>query len=239
MDVVIGGSSGLVGGALISQLAVAGHRPIRLVRSEPDPSADEIAWDPVSGVLDSASLEGVGAVVHLGGAGIGDRRWSGKRKAVIYRSRVDSSALLAETLAQLRKPPTAFLCGSAIGIYGERGDEVLDEASMPGSGFLASLCRDWEAATAPAAGSGIRTVNLRSGIVLSPHGPFLKRQLPLFRLGLGGRLGSADRWVSWISIDDMAAGIAWLLEADLSGPVNMTAPGRFGTARWSAHSEWC
>jgi uncharacterized protein (TIGR01777 family) len=224
MDVVIGGSSGLVGQALTSQLSVTGHRPIRLVRRDAVPGADEISWDPTTGQLDAASIEGVDAVVHLGGAGIGDRRWSGKRKAEIYKSRIDSTSLLASTLAGLERPPSAFLGGSAIGIYGERGDEILDETSSLGSGFLADLCKDWEAATSSAAEAEIRTINLRTGIVLSPEGPFLKRQLPLFKLGLGGRLGSADRWVSWISIDDIAAAIVWLLESELAGPVNLTAP---------------
>lgn len=224
MDVAIGGSSGLIGNAVVSQLALDGHRPVRLVRREPRPGADEITWDPGAGRLDPASLEGMGAVIHLGGAGIGDRRWTESRKSVIYDSRIDSTSLLAGTLAELDQPPTAFLGGSAIGIYGERGDEVLDESSTHGSGFLAGLCQDWEAATAPAQSAGIRTVNLRTGIVLSTDGPFLKRQLPLFKLGLGGRLGNADRWISWISIDDMAASISWLLGAEVEGPVNLTSP---------------
>ena len=220
----------MIGSTLCEKLLETGHEPVRLVRREAA-GADEISWDPVGGTLDSQALEGCDAVVHLAGAGIGDKRWNEARKQELTDSRIRSTHLLATALAGLREPPKAFLSGSAIGIYGETGDKVADEEDADGEpigtgkGFLAELCQQWEAAAAPAAGAGIRTVLLRTGIVVDSKAPFLKRQLPLFKLGLGGRLGSKDRWVSWISLDDEIAAIIWLLgHEDISGPVNLTAP---------------
>lgn len=224
MDVAITGSSGLIGTKLVAALTEAGHRPIRVVRRRPEPGADEIYWKPSEGEIDAASFEGVDAVVNLAGAGIGDKRWTERRKKILWSSRVDSTDLLARTLAGLERRPGAFLSGSGIGWYGDRGDEELTERSSPGGDFMARLCRAWEEATGPAADAGIRVALLRTGIVLDPDGPFLGRQLPFFKLGLGGRIGSADRWVSWISIDDEVGAMVWLLDAALSGPVNLTAP---------------
>lgn len=239
MRVLVTGASGLIGSTLCEKLRETGHEPVRLVRREAK-GADEISWNPAGGTLDSQAFEGCDAVVHLAGAGIGDKRWSETRKQELADSRIRSTHLLATALAGLHEPPKAFLSGSAIGIYGDTGDRIVDEgASGPDAasgtpseiqtdsagGFLADLCKHWEAAATPAAEAGIRTVLLRTGIVVDSKAPFLKRQLPLFKLGLGGRLGSKDRWVSWISLDDEVATIIWLLQhEDISGPVNLTAP---------------
>ncbi len=170
MDVVISGSSGLIGSALIPALTQAGHRPIRLVRRSPKAGSDEIRWQPDKGELDAASMEGVDAVVHLAGAGIGDKRWNDAYKKLLVESRTGPTGLLASTLASLDKPPTVLLSGSAIGYYGDRGDEVLTEESQPGVGFLTDLCVGWEAAAEPAVEAGIRTAFLRTGIVMTPKG---------------------------------------------------------------------
>jgi uncharacterized protein (TIGR01777 family) len=223
MDVAITGASGLIGTALVGLLRAEGHRPIRLVRRAAS-GADEITWDPAGGTIDAASLEGVGAVVHLAGAGIGDKRWSDAYKREILESRTLGTGLLARTLAGLDRRPAAFLSGSAIGFYGAHGDEEFDETSPAGSGFLADVVQAWEGAAAPAAEAGIRTAFLRTGIVLSPAGGALKKQLPIFKSGLGGRFGSGRAWQSWISIDDEVGAIVFLLDATVAGPVNLTAP---------------
>jgi len=222
MDIVVSGSHGLIGSALLPALDAAGHRPIRLVRG---PAGDgEVSWDPRAGSIDAAALEGVGAVVHLAGAGIGDHRWTEAYKAEILDSRTRSTALLAGALARLERPPAVLLSGSAIGWYGDRGDAELDESAAIGSGFLAEVCAAWEAATEPAEAAGIRTAHLRTGIVLSAAGGALKKQLPLFKLGLGGRFGTGRQWQSWIAIEDEVGAIVHLLTTDVRGPVNLTAP---------------
>ena len=222
MDVVISGSTGLIGTALVDALVAGGHRPIRLVRRAA--VGDEITWDPSAGTIDAASLEGVDAVVHLAGAGIGDKRWTAAYKRTVLDSRVQGTGLLARTLAGLDRKPKALLSGSAIGYYGDRGDEELTETSTPGTGFLAEVCWAWEAATQPAVDAGIRVCTLRTGIVLSTKGGALRKQLPLFRLGLGGRFGNGRQWQSWISIDDEVGAIIHALGSELRGPVNLTAP---------------
>lgn len=224
MDVAITGASGLIGTELTRSLTAAGHRPIALVRRSPSAGADEITWNPSDGTIDAPSLEGVDALVHLAGAGIGDKRWNAARKAVIRDSRVDGTALVATTLAGLDRPPSVFVSGSATGFYGSQGDTVLDESSPKGEGFLSDVVEAWERAAQPAIDAGIRTVFPRTGIVLSTEGGALKKQLPLFKLGLGGRFGSGDQYQSWISIDDEIAAIEWLIDSELSGPVNLTAP---------------
>jgi len=221
MPVVVAGSSGLIGRALVAELRHRGAAVLRLVR-RPAVAADEISWDPAAGSLAAADLEGAGAVVNLAGAGIGDRRWSAARKQVLRDSRVESASLLATTVSGLSRPPAVIVSASAMGFYSERGDTVVSERTGPGHGFLAELCQEWEAAARPQA--PVRTVLLRTGVVLSADGPFLRRQLPLFRLGLGGRLGPASRWVSWISLTDTIAAVCHLLDSDVSGPVNLTAP---------------
>jgi uncharacterized protein len=223
MRIVIAGSSGLIGTALVKRLVTNGHQVVRLVRGQSTPS-DGIRWDPSAGVLPQDALDGTDAVVNLAGAGIGDHRWTDSYKRELVESRLQTTALLAQTMAARTTRPTVFLSGSAIGWYGDRGDEVLDETSSPGTGFLADLCAQWEAATAPAAQAGVRVAHLRTGVVLSAQGGALKKQLPLFKLGVGGKFGSGRHWQSWISIDDHVAAVEHLLTADVDGPVNLTAP---------------
>jgi len=224
VEVAVTGASGLIGSALMASLAADGHRGIRMVRREPRPGEDAISWDPAAGTIDAASLEGIDAVVHLAGEGIAAGRWTKAQKARILDSRVDGTTLLATTLAGLDRPPSVLLSGSAIGYYGERGDDEITEADGPGDIFLSEVCVDWEAAAAPAVDAGIRVAFLRTGIVLDPTGGALAKTLPLFRLGLGGRLGSGRQWWSWISADDEVGAIRFLLDHDISGPVNLTAP---------------
>ncbi|HUO49426.1 MAG TPA: TIGR01777 family oxidoreductase [Acidimicrobiales bacterium] len=220
---MVSGASGMVGRALRPVLAAAGHDVVALVRRAPGPG--ERRWDPAAGVLDAGDLREADAVVHLAGAGIGDRRWSPARRAEILDSRVRSTALLSTTLARLDEPPAVLAAASAVGWYGSRGDEVLDEDSAAGDGFLAEVCHAWEDACGAAADAGIRVAHLRSGIVLDASGGALARQLPLFRLGLGGRLGGGRQWLSWISLaDEVAAIVAVLEDQALSGPVNLVAP---------------
>lgn len=222
MHVVVTGSSGLIGTALVKKLSADGHQVTRLVRRTPRPG--EARWNPDDGTIEAAALEGAHAVVHLAGAGIGDHRWTPEYKRELTDSRVRSTELLATTLASLERKPTVLLSGSAIGFYGARGDEDLDETSTAGTGFLADLCVEWEAAAAAASAAGIRVAFLRTGIVLSPTGGALAKQLPLFRFGLGGKFGNGRQWQSWIALDDQVAAIVHLLNADVSGPVNLTAP---------------
>ena len=222
MKIVISGASGLIGTQLVAKLSTSGHEVVRLVRRSP--KAGEIQWNPKSGTLDASALEGVDAVIHLSGAGIGDKRWSDGYRKEILDSRTDTTALLAKTIASLSRKPSVFLSGSAIGIYGARNDEQLTEVSTHGTGFLAEVCEQWEAAAKPAVDAGVRTVYLRTGIVLSPKGGALKKLLPLFKLGVGGKFGNGKQWQSWISIDDEIGAIEYLLTANVSGAVNLTAP---------------
>jgi uncharacterized protein (TIGR01777 family) len=222
MKIVISGASGLIGTPLVAHLRNKGHEVVRLVRRAA--SNGEAFWDPRAGVLDPAVLEGVDAVIHLSGAGIGDKRWTDAYKREVLESRTSSTALLARTIAGLARKPRVFLSGSAIGIYGDRADESLTESSTHGTGFLADVCGQWEQAAAPARDVGVRTVFLRTGIVLSPRGGALKKLLAVFKVGLGGRFGSGKQWQSWISLDDEIAAIEFLLDSTVSGPVNLTAP---------------
>ena len=222
MRVAITGSSGLIGTALTRRLTESGHTTVPVVRRAPQ--ADEIGWAPADGRLDPADLAGIDAVVHLAGAGIGDKRWTDAYKKELVDSRTKPTALLSEAIAAADDGPRVLLSGSAIGYYGSRGDEELDESSEPGSGFLSELCVRWEDATGVAAAAGVRVAHLRTGIVLSADGGALKKQLPLFKLGLGGKMGDGTQWQSWISIDDEVAAIEHLLTADHSGAVNLTAP---------------
>ncbi|HYB72962.1 MAG TPA: TIGR01777 family oxidoreductase [Candidatus Sulfotelmatobacter sp.] len=224
MHIVVTGSSGLIGSALVASLVAGGHRVSRLVRG-PGSGADAIEWDPASGVREVALLEGLDGVVHLAGANIGAGRWTARRKAEIRRSRVEGTQRLCEVLGRLARPPKALVCASAIGIYGDRGDEPLTEESRPGADFLAEVCRAWEAAAEPAARAGIRLVRLRFGVVLSPAGGALKKMLLPFRLGAGGRIGSGRQYMSWIALDDAVGAIHHALTSgSLTGPVNAVAP---------------
>jgi uncharacterized protein len=223
MRVAITGSSGLIGRVLVAALLEHGHEVLRLVRRPP--GLDEAFWDPAQNLLPPGALEGTDAVVNLSGVGIGDRRWSEERKRAIYDSRILSTRLISHTAASLSQPPNVLVNASAVGFYGSRGDEILTEESSSGTGFASSLCRDWEEATYEAARAGTRVVNLRSGIVLARAGGALARQLPIFRLGLGGKLGRGDQWVSWISLrDEVSVILHALVEDSLSGPLNSCAP---------------
>ena len=222
MKIIISGASGLIGKPLVKKLSLAGHEVVQLVRRTPN--ANESRWNPATGQIDASVIDGADAVIHLSGAGIGDRRWTTKYKQELVESRTKSTSLLASTIANSAKKPSVFLSGSAIGIYGPRGDEELTEQSSNGSSFLADICKQWEAAAKPAVDAGVRTVYLRTGIVLTPLGGALKKQLPLFKLGLGGKFGDGRAWQSWISLDDELAAIEHLLTAKVSGAVNLTAP---------------
>lgn len=221
--IAVTGATGFVGRALVASLTRDGARVLRLVRRAPGPG--EAWWDPAAGRLDPAALEGVDGVVHLAGESIAAGRWTAERKRRIRDSRVEGTALLARALASLAAPPRVLVSASAVGIYGNRGDEILREDSPPGVGFLAEVGQAWEAAAAPAAAAGIRVVQPRLGIVLSPDGGALARLLLPFRLGVGGPLGSGAQWMSWLSLDD-ALGIlrAALARDELAGPLNAVAP---------------
>ena len=223
MKILVTGASGLIGRALTKELASTGHTVVRAVRTTPRGS-DERQWDPRNSTVAPGFLDGIDAVVHLAGAGIGDKRWSDDYKREILESRTKGTVAIANAIATAGVKPSVFLSGSAIGIYGARGDEVLGEDASHGTGFLADVCEQWEAATAPAEQAGVRTVHLRTGIVLSKDGGALKKQLPLFALGAGGKFGNGRQWQSWISMDDEVGAIVHLLTSTLSGPVNLTAP---------------
>jgi hypothetical protein len=224
MRVAITGSSGLIGTALTRSLRADGHQVVRMLRRGAATDGPTLQWDPARGELDAAGLEGADAVIHLAGAGILDKRWTDARKRELLDSRVRSTSLLADTLASMNAPPPALLCASAIGWYGDRGNEACNEVASPGTDFLAELCVAWEGATQPAKTAGVRVVHLRSGLVQSVDGGMLKKTLPLYKLGLGGRLGDGRQWWSWISIADEVGAIRFLLDAEVAGPVNLTAP---------------
>jgi uncharacterized protein (TIGR01777 family) len=226
MRVAITGSTGLVGSGVVNYLSSGGHEVVRLVRRLPAPGENAaVRWDPVTREIDAAGLEGVDAAIHLAGENVGSGRWTAARKAAIRDSRVNGTRFLCDSLARLARPPKALVCASAIGIYGDRGEETLTEASPTGKGFLAEVCREWEAASAPAAKKGIRVVALRIGMVLSSKGGALSRMLPLFRSGFGGVLGSGRQYVSWIALDEIPLALLHALHCgDLRGPVNAVAP---------------
>jgi uncharacterized protein (TIGR01777 family) len=224
VDVAITGASGFIGSALVPALERDGHRVLRLVRREARGS-DELSWDPAAGSIDAAGLDGLGAVIHLAGAGIGDKKWTPDRKRVILESRTRGTTLLANTLAGLDRKPAVLVSASGVDYYGPHGDEVLTEDDSAGEGYLAGVCVAWEEATAPAADAGIRVVRLRTGPVLSADGGVLKRMLFPFKVGLGGRIGTGKQWMSWISLPDHVGAIRHVLgRDDLAGPVNSTAP---------------
>jgi uncharacterized protein (TIGR01777 family) len=222
MRIVVGGASGLIGSALVPALREDGHDVVRLVRREPAGS-DEIRWDPAAGALEPGTLEGVDAVVNLSGANL-DRRWTERAKREILESRTKSTRLLATVAAELDPRPSAFLCAGGTGVYGNRGDEILTEESVPGDGFLADVTSQTEAASLPARDAGIRVVHFRQGMVLSRNGGALKRMLPFFRAGIGGPVGSGSQWWSWTSLDDVVSAYRLVLASDIAGPVNLTAP---------------
>ena len=214
----------MIGGALIPRLRADGHRVLRLVRNAPE-GGDDVRWDPDAGTIDAAGLEGVDAFVHLAGAGIGDKKWTPARKQLVLESRTRGTGLLARTLAGLDRKPSVLVSASAIGYYGNRGDDVLTEDATAGNDFGAQVCVAWEDATAPATEAGIRVARMRTGLVLAKQGGLLQRVLLPFKLAIGGRLGSGEQYMSWITLDDDISAILHLIRtASLSGPVNLTAP---------------
>ena len=224
--VVLSGASGMLGAALRCALEARGRPVLQLVRSAPA-SPGQLTWNPAAkpAIGDSRVLEGCAAAIHLSGASVAGQRWSAAYQREITASRVDSTQALATALAGLRRPPQTLLAASAVGIYGNRGDELLDDCSAPGTGFLASVCRQWEAAAQPAADAGIRIVHLRFGVVIGPGPGALVKMLPLFRLGLGGRLGSGRQWWSWVSLRDAARAFAFAVENEqVRGALNLAAP---------------
>jgi uncharacterized protein (TIGR01777 family) len=225
MKIIISGASGLVGCALTSVLRAENHSVFHLVRPGRALAPDEIRWDPHAAYVDVPELEAADAVIHLNGANISERRWTPQRKQILRSSRIDSTRVLVDSLAQLRQKPRAFVSASAVGYYGNRGDEILTEASEAGRDFLALLARDWEAEASRAAQSGIRTVILRFGVILSGQGGALPQMIRPFRFGVGGRLGQGRQWLSWIALEDVA-GIVRLAIADsrFHGPVNVVSP---------------
>ena len=223
MKILVTGSSGLIGSALVPQLTGAGHFVVRLVRSTPNRERGDVLWDPVSAKIERAKLEKLDAVVHLGGESI-TGLWTKPKKDRIYTSRVASTEFLVQTLAGLTNKPRVLVCASGIGYYGSRGDEWLQETSPAGTGWLATLCQEWEAATATAQNAGIRVVRARLGVVLSPKGGLLASLMKPFKMGLGGRLGSGRQYMSWMCLTDLVLAIQFALEKEgLSGPVNFVS----------------
>lgn len=225
MRVLVSGASGLIGSALTRSLSQEGHTVRALVRRTVRDPARESAWDPERGYLAPDALDGIDAVVHLAGANIAAGRWTPERQRAIVDSRVGPTGLLAQRLAAAARPPQVWISASAIGFYGDRGEDEVDETAGPGAGFVAQVAQQWEAATAPAAAAGIRVVRARFGLVLSPAGGALARLLPMFRLGLGGRLGDGRQYWSWVTLADaVAVLVTALADPSLTGPVNVVAP---------------
>ncbi len=223
MRVVIGGASGLIGTALVAQLKSAGTDVRRLVRGAA--AGGDIAWNPSGGILDPKALEGADALIHLSGEGVASGRWTPARKQAIRDSRVKSTQLLASTLTNMANPPKTWLCASAIGWYGNRGDEWVDEDSAPGDGFLSGVCKEWESSTHPAITAGIRVVNLRFSVVLSADGGAFKQMMSAFRMGVGGVIGDGKQYISWIAINDAVQAIVHALDNPfVTGPVNIASP---------------
>ena len=224
MKILVSGSHGLVGTALGKSLAAKGHELFALVRHAPE-TPSEVEWYPERGSLALSRLEGMDAVVHLAGESIAEGRWSDEKKKRISESRVKGTTVLSEALGNLKHPPQTLISASAIGYYGNRNDEILTEESAPGKDFLAGVCNEWEQAADSASRKGIRVVKTRFGVILSADGGALKKMLPPFRMGVGGRIGSGRQWMSWIALDDVVAGIEFALATEsLSGPVNFVAP---------------
>jgi uncharacterized protein len=225
LKILISGASGVVGKAATEALHFDGHRVAHFVRPGGNVSPGDVRWDPASGSIDAGAMEGADAILHFAGAGIGDARWSEARKKILRSSRVNSTRVLVDAIAKLREKPRVLLVASAVGYYGDRGEEMLTESSANGSGFLAALARDWEAQSLRAESLGVRSVLLRFGMILSPRGGALPRMLRPFKLGLGGRLGSGRQWMSWVALEDVVCVIRMALTSErLSGPVNVVSP---------------
>ncbi len=224
MRVAVAGASGLIGSALMPELIAAGHQPVPMVRRPRSGGGEHILWDPASSELEPDAFEDIDAVINLAGRGIADARWSGEQKREILQSRVSGNRLIAETIARSSRGPKAFIAGSAIGFYGDTGDTAVTESASSGDDFLSDVCRSLEDATATASDAGCRVVTARTGIVLSKSGGALAQLLPFFRIGLGGRIGAGRQYWSWISLDDELRSLTHLLDADVSGPVNLVSP---------------
>lgn len=225
MNILISGSTGLIGSALVSALKEKGHAITALVRTETKNGASGISWDPMEGEVDAGRLEGFDAVIHLAGENVAKGRWTESKKKKIRDSRIKSTQYLSAMLAGLSRPPKVFICASAIGYYGDRGDEDLFENSPPGKSFLAEVCSSWEKTTQMASDQGIRVVHLRIGVVLTPKGGALKRMLFPFQMGAGGKIGNGRQFMSWISIDDVVGVIQYVIENEsLEGAVNCVTP---------------
>ncbi len=225
MKILISGSSGLIGTTATAGLQADGHHVVHLVRSVKTANAGDVQWDPMRATVDVAGFEGVDVVIHLSGAGIADGRWTEERKQLLRSSRIDTTRVLVDSLSRLKQKPRTLIVASAIGYYGNRGDEILTESSTNGTDFLALLCRDWEAEASRAAAMGIRTVMLRTGVVLSGKGGALPRMITPFKLAVGGRLGNGQQWMSWIAIEDVLGIIRHAIANEqVSGPVNVVAP---------------
>lgn len=223
MRIAIAGASGLIGAAVSPELETEGHVVVRLVRSAP--RVGEIEWHPNQDSIDTAKLEGFDALINLAGENVAEGRWTEEKKKKIHDSRVHGTHLLSEAIAKLINKPRVFLCASATGIYGDRGDEALDEQSESGGGFLAGVCREWEKATEPAHRAGVRVVNLRFGPILARAGGMLEKMLTPFKMGLGGKIGSGKQYISWIGIEDAVAAIKLALSDDsIRGPLNVVSP---------------
>ena len=224
MKILVTGATGLVGSVLVPSLVSQGHEVLRLTHSKPR-EANDIYWDPARGELPKSRIDGCEVVVHLAGENIAGKRWTPAVKESLRRSRIEATQLLSKTLCQLQTVPKALICASATGYYGDRGNEILNETSVPGSGFLADLCQEWEQACEPAKAKGIRVVHLRTGIVLSKKGGALAKMLTPFKLGVGGVVGSGNQYWSWIAIDDVVGIINHCIQQDkVFGPVNTTSP---------------
>jgi uncharacterized protein (TIGR01777 family) len=224
MRVAITGSTGLVGTALVEALKANGHTVSRIMRDQHKVGADDVFWNPDTAYVDTPKLDGTDAIVHLAGEPI-SRSWSPEQKKIIHFSRLRGTQLIAEAARAMYRPPQVLISGSAIGWYGDRGDEVLREDSKPGTGFLSDVCRDWEGATEVASRAGIRVVHLRTGIVLSSKGGALAKMLPPFRMGVGGKVGSGRQYMSWVALDDVASAIIYAINTpSLQGPMNVVAP---------------
>jgi uncharacterized protein (TIGR01777 family) len=224
MKVLIAGASGLVGSALVPKLEAEGAKVTRLVRSSPS-GAGEIEWHPNNDQIDAIQLEGFDAIMNFAGENVAAGRWTDEQKKKIHDSRVNGTHLLSEAIGKLKKRPAVFLCASATGIYGDRGDELLDEESDSGGGFLAGVCREWEEATEPAIRAGVRTVNLRFGPILAREGGMLAKLLTPFKMGMGGKVGSGKQYISWVAIDDAIEAIKLALHnQSLRGPLNIVSP---------------
>jgi len=232
--VAVTGASGLIGRALVERLRGSGVRVRRIGRRSSNADPDDVQWDPMRGVLAPSALDGVDALVHLAGEPIA-KRWTEERKRAICESRVRGTELLARTIAGLERKPRVLVSGSAVGVYGDRGDELLDESSVPGTDFLAGIVGEWERATEPAVAAGVRVVLLRTGLVLSRRGGVLEKLLLPFKLGIGGALGSGRQWMSWISLDDQVRAIEYALASPaLSGPANIVSPNPVTNAEFAA-----